>query len=156
MCTRVKLQAVSKIRWFFVCFGRRFGLCCLARSVSSFIIYHIFFIFMGNIIYNMWWYYFLKFCLVLKFEIFSQQNFEHHSVMLGNPSKGSLKYWFWVQITSYDVKKNTHLPTFDNVIRLKLIKLDKIYTSISNKSTKTTLLLYITTIFLADLFQQKW
>ena len=32
----------------------------------------------------------------------------------------------WVQITSYDVKKNTHPPTFDNVIPLKLLKLDKI------------------------------
>ena len=55
---------------------------------------------------------------------------------------------------SYDIKKNTHPPTFDNVIPLKLLKLDKIL------PYQTKAQDYITSPhhydFLADLFKQKW
>ena len=50
---------------------------------------------------------------------------------------------------SYDVKKNTHQPTFDNVIPLKLLKLDKIL------PYETKAQGYITMTFLADLFSVK-
>ena len=59
-----------------------------------------------NLIFNIYFFDYLRQKLCLKWPNAN-----------GNEAKGSITNWFWVQIRSYDIKKNTHPPTFDVIWR---------------------------------------